>query len=153
MTDWFPNALVATFLKAAPQVRREALQAGLEKIAEAQELGAKLGIEAAAHKLPLQPIRDVHLNKEIENVVLAPGGDAIYSYILGVVSMLVLLIACINFMNLTVGLSTSRSKEVGIRNGCSARTSDAPVLVRVVSLERPGAGVRLRSGAPFFADV
>ena len=121
MTNWFPSALIATFLKAAPQVRREALQAGLEQIAEAQELGAKLGIEAAAHKLPLQPIQDVHLNKEIENVVLVPGSDATYSYILGAVSVLVLLIACINFMNLAVGLSTGRAKEVGMRKVLGAQ--------------------------------
>ncbi len=43
----FPKTRVSTFVKAAPQVRREDLQANLEKIAEAQELGAMWRIEAA----------------------------------------------------------------------------------------------------------
>lgn len=121
LTDWSPKTLVSTFFKAAPQVRRADLQATIEKIADAQELASMLRVEEAAYTLPIQPLQDIHLSEKVRNALLEPNGDATYSYILGIVSVLVLLIACINFMNLAVGLSTSRSKEVGMRKVLGAQ--------------------------------
>lgn len=121
LTNWFPKTRVSTFVKAVPQVRRADLQANLEQIAEAQELRAMWRLETADHILPLQALEDIHLSKEVKNALLAPSGDATYSYILAVVSVLVLLMACINFINLAVGLSTSRSKEVGMRKVLGAQ--------------------------------
>jgi putative ABC transport system permease protein len=46
---------------------------------------------------------------------LEPNGDIKYVYIFSVISMFILLIACINFMNLSTARSSTRSKEVGIR--------------------------------------
>ena len=121
VTDWMPKTLVSTFLRAAPQVRQEDLQANIEKMAEVQELGSMLRVEAADNTLPLQPLQAVHLSKEVRNVLLKPNGDTTYLYILGMISVLVLLVACINFVNLAVGLSTSRSKEVGMRKVLGAQ--------------------------------
>lgn len=62
----------------------------------------------------LQPLTDIHLNNN-----LPEGNEPIsnpkYSYILGTVGILILVIACINFIVLSVGRSTTRAMEVGVR--------------------------------------
>jgi putative ABC transport system permease protein len=65
-------------------------------------------------KYSLFPIKDIHLksNRQFE---LTPGGNIQYVYIFSLIALLILLIACINFMNLTTARSATRAKEVGIR--------------------------------------
>ncbi len=61
----------------------------------------------------LQPFIKMHLNTEYKGVPRA--GKPIYSYILTIIAVFILLIACINFVNLTIAQSLKRSKEIGIR--------------------------------------
>lgn len=56
-----------------------------------------------------------HLYQGELNDGLAPAGDIKYVYIIGAVGIFILLIACINFMNLSTARSASRAKEVGLR--------------------------------------
>ncbi|WP_337043936.1 ABC transporter permease [Emticicia sp. 17c] len=62
----------------------------------------------------LQPLTELHLyggtKYEIE-----PGGDIQYVYIFAVLAIFILLLACVNFTNLSTAQSVKRSKEVGIR--------------------------------------
>lgn len=62
----------------------------------------------------LQKITDIHLYSKIQDEAEA-GGDISYIYIFGSVAVFMLLIACINYMNLATARSANRSKEVGIR--------------------------------------
>ncbi|MEO1075937.1 MAG: ABC transporter permease [Bacteroidota bacterium] len=62
----------------------------------------------------LQPMLDIHLNPDLP-VGMAPVSDPRYAVILGVIALLVLLIACINFTTLAVGRSMERTREVGVR--------------------------------------
>ena len=62
----------------------------------------------------LQPLKDIHLHSNLDQEIEANGNMA-YIYIFSAVSVFVLLIACINFMNLTTARSTNRAKEVGVR--------------------------------------
>jgi putative ABC transport system permease protein len=62
----------------------------------------------------LMPLTDIHLhsNKVAE---LGPNGDIEYVYIFGAIAAFILLIACVNFMNLSTARSSNRATEVGIR--------------------------------------
>lgn len=62
----------------------------------------------------LFPMTDIHLKSDQEGEI-EPGGNMQYVYIFSAVAIFILLIACVNFMNLTTARSSGRAKEVGIR--------------------------------------
>ena len=68
----------------------------------------------------LQKYSDIYLHSRWENGVLA-GGRIDYVILFSVVAAFILLIACINFMNLSTARAHSRMKEVGIKKGMGAQ--------------------------------
>ncbi|MEP6610477.1 MAG: ABC transporter permease [Mucilaginibacter sp.] len=62
----------------------------------------------------LKPLRDIHL-KDDAQYSLAQNGRMQYVYIFSVVAIFILLIACVNFMNLSTARSSNRAREVGVR--------------------------------------
>jgi len=62
----------------------------------------------------LQKITDIHLHSKIQDEA-EEGGDISYIYIFSAVATFMLIIACINYMNLATARSANRAKEVGLR--------------------------------------
>ena len=67
----------------------------------------------------IQPMTDLHLYSKVEGNIDAQG-DIAYVYLLSAISIFIILIACINFMNLSTARATGRAKEVGIRKTVGA---------------------------------
>ncbi|MBN8820982.1 MULTISPECIES: ABC transporter permease [unclassified Spirosoma] len=65
-------------------------------------------------RFSLQPLTDIHLysNTKYE---MEPNGDIKYVYIFSALALFILLLACINFTNLSTAQAAKRSREVGIR--------------------------------------
>ncbi|HLX66202.1 MAG TPA: ABC transporter permease [Puia sp.] len=64
----------------------------------------------------LQPFTDMHLTNNMERGDgITNASDVTYSYILSGIAFFILLIACINFVNLTMARSLKRAKEIGVR--------------------------------------
>jgi putative ABC transport system permease protein len=64
----------------------------------------------------LQPFLDIHLSKDFKAVNgMKESGNVLLSYFLSGIALFILLIACINFINLAIARSLQRSKEVGVR--------------------------------------
>ncbi len=62
----------------------------------------------------LQPLTKIHLHSHLSNEI-EPNGDILYVYIFAAIAFFIIIIACINFMNLSTARSGNRAKEVGIR--------------------------------------
>ena len=62
----------------------------------------------------LMPLKDIHLHSD-KSYEFEANGNITYVYIFSVIASLILLIACVNFMNLSTARSANRAKEVGIR--------------------------------------
>ncbi len=71
-------------------------------------------------RFELQPVRDIYLNRvEVQDDL--PHGDLRYIWLFGSVAVFILLIASINFINLSTARSANRAKEVGIRKVIGSR--------------------------------
>ena len=68
----------------------------------------------------LQPLTDIHLLSNME-AEFGPNSDIRYVYIFSSLAVFVLLIACVNFMNLSTARSARRAQEVGIRKVLGAQ--------------------------------
>ncbi|MGH7457008.1 MAG: ABC transporter permease, partial [bacterium] len=73
-----------------------------------------LSAEATAYQFELRPVSDIYFDAPNRGQLFLQG-DPAYSSILGGIAMLVLVIACINFMILTIARSANRAKEVSTR--------------------------------------
>jgi len=73
--------------------------------------------------LALQSLEDIHLNPDFEGTVYVPPIAPTYLWVFGVIGLFVLLIACINFVNMATARATTRAKEVGVRKVIGATFS------------------------------
>ncbi|WP_026135558.1 ABC transporter permease [Nafulsella turpanensis] len=87
-----------------------------------RHMGEELKNRGSDRQLFLTNIEDIHLASEIEGNV-TPAGSLTYIRILASIAVLTLLIACINFMNLSTSRSSKRSREVGVRKVLGAERS------------------------------
>ncbi len=70
----------------------------------------------------VEALTDVHLRSNVDGGLEA-GGNMTYIYVLSIVAILILLIACVNYTNLATAQSISRSTEIGIRKVMGAAKS------------------------------
>jgi putative ABC transport system permease protein len=110
--EWWNNSM-ATYVKLAPQTDPQQLKARLPDFMDKYmgEDFQKIGQPTA---LKLQPLANIYFDNETQwdN---AAHGDKKVVYIFTAVALFILVIACINFMNLSTARSMGRAKEVGLR--------------------------------------
>ena len=124
-TSWLQSNF-HTYLVLPPGYDYKRLEAKLPQVVEqymAPQLEKMAGVSLAEFRkkgnnigLFLQPLTSIHLHSDLKpESELEPGGDIRYVYIFGAIALFMLLLACINFMNLSTASATKRAKEVGIR--------------------------------------
>jgi putative ABC transport system permease protein len=67
----------------------------------------------------VQPLTSIHLESHFDSEY-EPNGDVRYVYVMSIVGIFIILIACINFINLATARASSRAKEVGVRKTIGA---------------------------------
>ncbi len=90
-----------------------------------QLVSANSSNENTTHKnYFLQPLRDVHFKSANIEGGLGKKGNIYYIYVFTIIALFVLLIACVNYINLTTARYANRAKEIGIRKvvGASKKT-------------------------------
>lgn len=71
------------------------------------------------YSISLQPLYDIRLRSHLR-AELEPNGDIAYVWLFAAIALLILLVACINFMNLATARSAQRAREVGVRKALGA---------------------------------
>jgi len=111
MTRWINNG-VYTYIQLAHNVTQAQIEKQLPAFVE-KYLGADLRKYGYQWSLSLTPLKDVYFdNTSLDSI---KHGDKTVVYIFLSIAILILLIACINFMNLSTIRAAERSKEVGLR--------------------------------------
>ncbi len=112
-TDMAGNNMFQTFLLLKPGANAKALQAKFPAFVD-KYIGEVLKSMGFYKKQFLIPLKDMHLHSGMDSNISAVGSIASL-YILGSIALFTLVLACINFMNLSTARSSKRSSEVGIR--------------------------------------
>jgi putative ABC transport system permease protein len=121
---WTSNSYY-TYIIKSPATTVESINAKLEDMVAKNvgpEIESGLGIsfdkfreQGGIYSYYIFPMVDSHLQTNHMDNDMQPKGDIRYVYIFGAVGAFILLIACINFMNLATARSAGRAKEVGLR--------------------------------------
>ena len=121
--NWY-NFSLNTFLVLNPKANLPAVEKQMQNFYlqdasetfKAMNKKYSIGADASMGTYFLQSFTDMHMNTELPpQNGLVNASNPTYSYILSGIALFILLIACINFVNLTVARSLKRSKEIGIR--------------------------------------
>ncbi len=120
-TSW-TNVKYYNYIKLKPGTRKEDLEAGLETLLRRQvfpegSYGGSFEEWRETNFAPrfwVQPLTDIHLQSDFKFEISA-GGNLTLVYVLGAIGLFILLIASINYINLTTAASSSRIKEIGIK--------------------------------------
>jgi len=108
--DWGNNSY-QTFVKLKPNVSYAQVDSKIKYLLKKYDLK---DYENDKGEVFLYPLKDRHLISDFKHGV-ASGGLIDYVKMFSIIGLLVLLIACINFMNLTTARSIKRAKEIGVR--------------------------------------
>ena len=112
-TDMVGNNMFNTFLLLKPGADPKRLEAKFPAFVD-KYIGKQLKEAGFYKKQFLIPVKDIHLHSEMTNDISSVSSPA-YLYILASIAVFTLIIACINFMNLSTAQSSKRSSEVGVR--------------------------------------
>lgn len=111
--DWEYHRNLYTYIRLRENVSPDEFEAKLPAFLE-RHAGDQYRESGINLRPSLQPLADIHLHSNRESE-LEPNGDIRYVALFMVIAFLILIIACINFINLATARSEMRAREVGVR--------------------------------------
>jgi putative ABC transport system permease protein len=128
MDNWH-STMFYTYIKVKPTIDLVQFNKQITTAADSY-VGDQLKEWVVRYVYFLQPVTDIHLHSNLSGEAEVPG-SAINVYILSVVAILILLIASLNYINLTTAQASNRAKEVGVRKVVGA--SRMPLMFQFIS--------------------
>lgn len=138
-TNWF-DARHYTYVLLAENTDPVALEDKVARWVNTHEPIQSQVARGLTFDFRLQPVTDIHLRSGLEQD-MATNGDIDYIYVFSVVALSIVLIACINFMNLATARSTIRAREVAIRK--TAGASRGELMIQYMGESMLSAGLAL----------
>jgi len=115
--EWAGQNFVPSYLKLAPGHHKAVVEKKMNDVLLRH--GAEAMKAEGIHKtLSLEPVKDIYLKSDIGQKPRIS-----YLYVVGSIALFILLIACINFMNLSTAKANRRATEIGVRKTLGARRS------------------------------
>ncbi len=101
-----------TYIKLAPGVEADVAEKKINETVK-RFSGSLQDTLNVAYTYSLQPLRDIHLHSDLRYDT--PNGNITHVIVFSAIGLIVLIIACINYMNMATASSLRRAKEVGLR--------------------------------------
>lgn len=98
------SAAVLTYALLTEQAQPDALQAKIQEYVETNVAGPDFQTGGNYTRFPMEPITSIHLVPNLP-----------YLWMFGIIGLFILILACINFINLSTARATTRAHEVGVR--------------------------------------
>jgi putative ABC transport system permease protein len=118
MSNWH-STMFYTYLKLKPGVKVEEFSQQISRLAD-KYVGEQLESWGDTYHYFLQPLSSIHLHSHLRYET-EPPGNPVYITIFSLVGLFILIIACLNFMNLSTARAANRAKEVGLRKVVGAQ--------------------------------
>jgi putative ABC transport system permease protein len=120
--NWLDHHYKYSYVKLAHQTDVDEFEKQIQIMAHrsSKAISEKYNREYQLYEFFLQPVTDIHMKSNYYAEMETPG-NWYYIYIYSIIAVLILLIGCMNFMNLSAAISTTRTKEVGLRKVVGAK--------------------------------
>lgn len=113
MKEWGSNSMITYVLLDNKEHKKE-VEAGLPAFIKAKIFAEEDAWEEM--EMYLQPVNDIYLRSQhIKFQMVSKSGDSRIVLVFIVIAILILLIACVNYINISLARSVKRAREVGIR--------------------------------------
>jgi putative ABC transport system permease protein len=123
--NYWGNSNYATYILLRPKTNPEQVNIKIQQLVHkymGEMARSSMGISIDEfvskykYRITLQPLRDIHFHPGIIQIINSkPASNPKYLYIFGCVAILIIIVAAINFMNLSTAQASRRAKEVGIK--------------------------------------
>ena len=109
-----------TYLKIMPNGNPEVLTDEINRAVQSSKGGEALRQVGGSFEYFLQKVPDIHLYSDLDGEIEL-GADVTHVYVYSLIATFILVIAAVNFVNLTISMAGKRSKELGVRRAAGAQ--------------------------------
>lgn len=153
-TDKWGNSGIYTYLLLKDHDDFKKIESGSDAF---QNKYLKAALGPMKYRIELQPLTAIHLKSNLDYEI-GSNGNIVYVYVFGIVALLILAIAVINYVNLTTARSSVRVKEIGVRKVIGSSKNQLMLMffaesISLTAIATLSAGVLIQFVLPYFNQL